>query len=556
MLEVGRRRKQRSADVASAWAEALDLWGVSVNLSPPERWVKPTGGSSEPLAYIDMVRRQVVVNLALLQRLGVWTSLPAVLAHEVGHHVRFPHTLGLSAALEVLEQRLLPGLGQSLTNLFFDLQVNEVVGRTHAEQLCAVYRAFTKDEAPGPVYGFYLAAYEELWGLAPGALSSAAASAKLEEEYPGFRGEARMFAQTFWALDDVYLQFVYFCSVIQRYIPDPPKHRTRVPMGGDLPRPGVDDYAGALYGGAAVERALDEARARGWIEEGVGEGGDALGSIGRIVASRPGDAQGEFRRALVGQHYRRLVDEHIFAVPPATEGPAPDAFLPSTVTEWEPGDDVRSIDWTQSILTSGGLAAVRPMRRELLPDEPSGDGTSLPAVEIYLDTSASMPSPAAAVNAMTLAAQILSAAAIRKGGRVKGVVYSAGPPLVSEWMQDEETARSFLLHFMGGGTDYPFALLRQSCADRPDATRVIVSDSDFLWNLKGEGAMEALSYAADRAPRVVALLALPYAKSEEVVAQFAPLTGRDGFRLVPVTSYADLGGAARDLARGLFGERP
>lgn len=555
-------RRRRAKDVAAAWAEALDLWGVSVTLSPPQRWKKDAQarkGASEPLAFIDMIRRQVVVNLGLLQRMGAWGSLPAVLAHEIGHHIRFPHTLGLSAALEVLEQRLIPGLGESLTNLFFDLQVNEIVGRTHAEQLCAVYRAFSRDTKgfPAPIYSFYLATYEELWGLKAGSLSSEAACTRLETEYPGNRAEARMFAQTFWALDDVYLQFVYFCSVFQRYIPDPPKHSVKGPLTADVPRPGLDDYAGALYGGAAIERALDEAEARGWIEAGDGEAGagDALTNIARVVATRPGNAQGEFQRALVGHHYRRLVDEYIFAVPPATEGPAPDAFLPTTVVEWEPGDDVRSIDWTQSVLTSGALAGIRPMRRELLPDEPHGDGTSLPAVEIYLDTSCSMPSPIKAVNAMTLAAQILSAAAIRRGGRVRAIVYSAGPPMVSDWMQDEETARDFLLHYVGGGTEYPFKVLRRFCAERADVTRVIVSDGDFLWNLKEQGAMAALSGAVDRSARVVALLALPHQASDGLTELFAPLTCRDGFRLVPVTSYADLGRAARDLAAALFGGR-
>lgn len=549
-----------AAAVARAWEQALALWGTSVTLSPPTRW-RPAPdappGQEEPLAYIDMKTRQVVVNLEALAGVGAATSLRAVLAHEIGHHIRFPHTLGFAAALEVLERRLVPGLSESVTNLFFDLQVNEVVGRTWAEELADVYRGFAKKAtgAPNPLYTFYLSVYEELWGLAAGALSSRGACSKVEKKFPGMRAEARVFAQTFWALDDPMLQFVYFCSVVARYLPEPGKGGAPLPMGRDVPRPGLDDYAGALYGGAAMDRALAEARARGWIDAGAGQraAGDALADIARIAAGRPGDERRAFQQALVGRHYKRLVDEHIFEVPPAVQGTAPDAFLPTTVTEWEPGDDVRSIDWTQSVLLSGALAGVRPVRRELLPDEPHGEGTGLPAVEIYLDTSGSMPSPLGAVNAMTLAAQILSAAAIRKGGKVRGVVYSSGPPLVSDWMQHEDTARDFLLNYAGGGTDFPFPLLRRHVQERADAARVIVSDGDFLHNLQGEGAHAALAHAVDRATRVVVLLALPWTQQEHVDAVFAPYAGREAFRLAVVRSYDDLAGAARDLARALFG---
>ncbi len=149
--------------VARAWTDALALWDVSVTLSPPVG-VAGKGKShrqgEEPLAYIDLVTRQVVVNLPLLEKLGAAKSLTAVLAHEIGHHVRFPHSLAVAASLQLLEKRLIPGLAQSLTNLFFDLLVNEFVGRTRADELARVYQGFVKDtKEPIPLFCFYLAVY-------------------------------------------------------------------------------------------------------------------------------------------------------------------------------------------------------------------------------------------------------------------------------------------------------------------------------------------------------------------------------------------------------------
>ena len=246
-----------AAYVARAWKDALAVWDVAVSLSPPEPF-DGKGAShwngNEPLAYIDLTTRQVVVNLPLLAKLRALSSLTAVLAHEVGHHVRFPHSLALAASLQLLEKRLIPGLKQSLTNLFFDLLVNEFVGRTRADELCRVYQGFVKDaKSPVPLFSFYLAVYEELWGKPPGHLVPKKALASMAKAYPGWRAEARMFVQTFYALPGVHLQFVYFCSRFLRYIPDPEKLEYVIPLGHDVPEPDEDALDAAVRGLGADE---------------------------------------------------------------------------------------------------------------------------------------------------------------------------------------------------------------------------------------------------------------------------------------------------------------
>jgi len=544
--------------LARAWHDALAVWDVKASLSPPQPY-EGGGGShwsgDEPLAYIDLETRQVVVNLKLLAEMGAATSLTAVLAHEIGHHVRYPHTLGLAAALEVMERRLIPGLKQSLTNLFFDLLVNESVGRTRAEELCAVYRGFVgqgKAVDVSPLFFFYLAIYEELWGKEPGALVPKALIPKMEGDYPGCRADARVFAQTFYDLEGIYLQFAYFCCCFLRYIPDPSKNAYRIPMGADVPRPDVDDYDGALGGNPEVEDALEEAGARGWIADAGGverEDGDPLAAIDRITEHMPGAQQAAFREALVSKHYKRLVDQHVIELPAVR--PSPEPFLPTVTEEWEWGDNPRAIDWTATVLSQGHLAGTRPLRRELEPEPPPDLAADLPAVEIYLDTSGSMPNPAASLNAMTLAAQVLAASAIRKKGIVRGVVYSSGQPLVSPWMYDEETARKFLLNYSGGGTDYPFQLLLTHADERPDAIRVIVSDSDFLYNVRGKGAIDALRHGIQRSRVLVALLALRDG-GQAAREALKDVLGETKFRLAVVADLAGFAKAAAELAEALL----
>ncbi|HZI16844.1 MAG TPA: hypothetical protein VE153_41135, partial [Myxococcus sp.] len=154
------------------------------------------------------------------------------------------------------------------------------------------------------------------------------------------------------------------------------------------------------------------------------------------------------------------------------------------------------------------------------------------------------------LNAMTLAAQVLSASALRKKATVRGVIYSHADPRVSPWMYDEETARDFLLHYIGGGTQFPFELLEAHSKERPDALRVIISDSDFLANVSEKKSMETLVEAARRSRALVAFLMLPDGNRARQV--LAPALAEPRFRLVVVTWLSDFGPAAAALSRALL----
>ncbi|MCU0723573.1 MAG: hypothetical protein MUC63_08160 [Planctomycetes bacterium] len=548
-------------EIAKAWEEALSLWGVRLDLSPPDARARPpgkreAGAPEDPLAYIDLSSRQVVVDLDLLGSIGASASLAAVLAHEVGHHIRYPHTLGMLARLEVLEKRLMPPRSGSLVNLFLDLLVNEVVGRTLTEEILDVYRGFARTQGePPPVFAFYLAIYEELWIRPPGELVFPPVEARMDKKFPGWRAEARMFAQTFWALPEIRLQFVYFCSRFARFLEASKPPKSGIPMASDLPEPGADDFADALEPDPQAERALHEARERGWIDKAVApaETGDDFAVVDRLCGEGHGRGSAPFRRAIVDRFYRRHIEKHLIEIPPV-EGPPPDPLVPVTTEPWEIGDDPAWIDWTQSVLTAGPLAAVAPLRREFEADEPAAVAREVPWVEIYLDTSGSMPNPLNGLNAMTLAAQVLSAAALRKGARVRAVIYSYGPPLVSDWMLDEDTAREFLFHYAGGGTQFPFRVLQTHAEETPGVIRVLVSDSGFLEDMKRPEGKVALARALERSRLVVALLNLWPGWEKALPGALGKAREHPAFRLVPVPDARKLAEAAAELGRALFGK--
>jgi hypothetical protein len=555
-------RQPEQQDLLSSWEAAIDLWGVRVDLSPPDlrgRQEKKEPGD-EPLAYIDLKTRQVVLDFGVLEKIGAAGCLTAVLSHEVGHHVRFPHSLGLMARLQVLEKLLLPMASRSLVNLFFDLQVNEVVGRSYADDLCLVYRGFLARDPEGvtPLFAFYLATYEELWSREPGDLIGADLEQKMGERFPGWCAEARLFAQTFYALPDVYLQFIYFCSRFARFLEETPGGRDDIPLAADLPEPDVDDYAEGISPHPLVERAIREAVERGWVEGGVvREGLDPIDAIDGLCRAGHGRGVANFRQALADHHYRRLVNQYLIEVPPTASDARPDPTLPTTVEPWEPGEDPHWIDWTQSVYRSGSLASIYPWKRELEPDDPIPQEGKFPSLEIYLDTSGSMPNPLSGLNAMTLSAQILSASAIRKGGRVRAVIYSDGTPLVSEWMRDETFARKFLFQFAAGGTFFPFDVLERLCVAEKEVIRVVISDDGFIYDLERKKGPETLMLALTRSIKLVVILLRQGWRNRAKKGTEAIESARSdpAFRLLEVAQTGDLAKAARDLAKALFEER-
>ena len=63
---------------------------------------EPGEDSAQPsVAQIDLRSRHVTVNMELILKKDLGDTLEAILAHEVGHHVRFPATMQTQCALPI-----------------------------------------------------------------------------------------------------------------------------------------------------------------------------------------------------------------------------------------------------------------------------------------------------------------------------------------------------------------------------------------------------------------------------------------------------------------------
>ncbi|WP_164012287.1 hypothetical protein [Pyxidicoccus trucidator] len=542
---------QRQVD--ACWQLARGHWSHFLLLGEPR-----AAKQGCALAHINLITRQVWFNARELREKQLLGSLEAVLAHEVGHHVRYPGSLGVSARLRMMEKTLLPLGDYSLLNVFYDLLINEQLGADEAlrPQLIAIYRAFQKGYRwkQDPAFFFYLCVYEELWRLEPGHLLGPG-SPGFTKRFPSARADAQLVAQNLFHLGpNVYTQFLYFLSICTRYVQplkgEMPESTDPQACCKDEPRP--EDWAEALTPGAREKEAVRRALAEGWLDDKDADRLVGKESRERRIAGLPGQgtANAEGVPEVMAAYYRQEAERHLLRPPDRLH--LGEAVVPTTLDDWELGDALPSVDWLATLALRGDkLGAVLPLKRERIADY-EGQDVPLwqPRVEIYLDVSGSMPDPRTTLNAMTLAAQILCVGAVRAGGWVRALLYSTNTVEYWTWCRSEREMSRFLMHYIGGGTEFPFERLADSVREQRgrQPTRVVITDRDFDENHDSQpGHARVFSEAAETSAPLVLLLHQP---DPERVTKYR----RQGARVAEVMELEDFPKVAAALAHALFQE--
>jgi len=536
--------------IQSAWAEACAFWGATIDIAVPIDLADTKNLNS--IAFIEMNTRQVKYNSNWFRERGIYDCFPAVFAHELAHHMRYPHTLRVMAELMLMGNRIHPGLSAGLINLFLDLLVNEHVGR-NADlrfQLIKLYTAIAA-EPHDDLYRAYLCVYESLW------FPEADFKLKLEAHE---RALIRGFTDSFYQLANIYEQFLYFLLFFERNYEIPVSFALGDPLTGDAAMPSVGDFPVDGSWSKDMWDAYEKAVKEGWgnltsdaLQDPTA---DSFSNLSRVMRSLAGQGQPDAPKKAALRYYRTLIERAIDELPVRLPAEKEPFQLLSSAEEWEYGDEPGAIDWLSSIERAGDFAGARPLKRELLiePATELEEGElGVPDFEIYLDTSGSMPDPVASVNVMTLAALVLSTYAVRKGGRVYGVVYSSGQPIVSpDWMLEEPVVQAFFLNYFGGGTEFPFKLLKSRQEKHTGIFRVIISDRDFVSNLEAfKRNVGTVLEAADRSSVLVLFL---LRVERALLKPHEELLKHPRIRFVPVADPSMFAGVAAELAHALMGE--
>jgi hypothetical protein len=587
-------------ELQSLWQDALCRWGTAIDLSAP---VPITEGDA--IAYISLQTRQTHVNFALLQARGLAPFVGIVFAHEVGHHARFPQTLVRNAKLTLRLRALLrsleterpglPRIGEGfaphkldyLANLLLDVLINDELRSEHNLDFPSVYRALGRAHQ-GPAsaaFAFTMALYEALWQLAEQTIATQAQVVSLQAVSDRWKDEAQALAEALRAsTGNMYIGLDLYVEAVWPYVVRDcrlglqmqPPSMLEAPFDSDLDDLDPHDVTEVVRS-TGEEREADEARFKRLhptlvelpadepaesAERSESSRGIDPAELARILAvGRELSGKATDPPNLVRAYYENWADRLLIDLPQeASSSPQ----VPTTLTEWEPGDDPKQIDWVASLGRAGiAIPGVTLFERDY-ELEPEGTACREPAwMEIYIDSSASMPNPSVNFNPLVLAGLLLSRAAVEAGSRVRIVQYAGPGDVISmpDFSADRHEVFRALLQYFGSGTQYPFSVLNQSM-DRFQSMgavhRVVLTDTDFFFNVnhpeEGSCPLGVLTHAA-MAPNQFTVILHDFECVSPRMNRLEPAgLIETGVRLIGVKEWNQLHHVAIALGRAVFGK--
>lgn len=141
---------------------------------------------------------------------------------------------------------------------------------------------------------------------------------------------------------------------------------------------------------------------------------------------------------------------------------------------WELGDPLDEIDWLASLsLSPSPVPGITTMKRHYGTVPGSEPETRPIDLDIYVDSSGSMPNPQQRVSYMALAGAVICLSALRSGSRVQATLWSGKNQFISTpgFLRDEEAILRILTGHLGGATAFPIHKLRETFRARAEHDR-------------------------------------------------------------------------------------
>lgn len=540
------------------WPDALRAWGPFITLHDPTMFTSEEAahkaGLTDSFAAFSLYDREVMINLDEVRQLGLEDLPLEVLAHEVGHHVLCPADLADKARLLVRVRRGLPGLEEHapmIQNMYADLLINDRLMRGRGMRMAEVYR-----RARGsidPLWTFYQRVYEILWALPAGTLAAGEVDAAMEGDAQLGAKLARVYATDwlagaggFAALCLRYLESsvaslpALLCVSMVNQDEQIPG-LTRIDDPGKVLHPALDPRVNEF---AEPEQEPEPAATSQYREP--FEYRQILTQLGLDLTAQEAAARYYRERALP-----HLVPFPVTRRPPSTEP------LPEGLGAWDVGEPLEAVDWLATTLRSPvvvpGITTVQRLAGTAEGDDHDEQPVDL---DIYVDSSGSMPNPKAWVSYLTLAGAILALSALRVGARVQVTLWSGTNQFTCTdgFVRDERAILGVLTGFFGGATAFPLHVLRNTYRDRTRPTHIVVISDDGVDTmfrptdeLGTPGAAIAAAALSAAGAGGTLLLCLHNESSRHAIAALAP-----DWHLHRVTDWEDLVAFAAEFSRQTY----
>ena len=464
----------------AAWPEALAVWSRFTRLRDPHLCASQVEAAAEGLtgsfAMIRFRDQRVVVDLEQVHALGLDDYAREILAHEIGHHVLAPATVTDQFRLLARIRHALPTLERHapmVANLYTDLFINDRLQRQAGLRMVDIYRRLAaRSRLHDPLWALYMGIYEELWQLGHGELGGVADRAGRADAWLGAR-LVRVYARD-W-LDGA----GRFASLLLPYLVESGKQDSLLGFLHDTEQAAADcDPSGVLEVEAnEIEGAVHPASDPG-ITGNAAPPAEPL----RDAPKSSGQAREPFEYGELLRAAGITLDDHEIAVRYYRERaladlvPFPVRLSPSSpepqlegLEPWQIGDPLDEIDWLQSTLQSPQVIPGLTTVRRVYGQTPGRERERVPVdLDIYVDSSGSMPNPQQQTSFLTLAGAIIALSALRAGSRVQATLWSGTQQVTRTdgFVRDEDAILRVLTGFYGGATAFPIHCLRDTYAHR------------------------------------------------------------------------------------------
>ena len=490
------------------WPAALALWSKFTRLSEP-RWCftpedEKREGLSASFAMIRLVDHAVVISLRQIAEQGLQAFALEILGHEIGHHVYTPADLSDHGRMIARMRWGLPGkehLASFISNLYTDLLINDRLQRSAGLSMAKVYEALGEKstDSADRMWTFYMRIYEILWSLTKGTLAAGRIDERLE-------GDAHLGARLIRSYAKEWLdgsgRFAALClpylledegQAMQKLLrgwrdtenagaggfPDGLTEMGESEKEGAI-HPAMDDELAGLGEGPSGEEASE-----GELKSRVHEMGKSQGQrrepfeYGAILKALGIDLS---QHEIAIRYYRERAAPHLIPFPsrtiPETTEPLPEGLEP-----WDIGSPLESADWMESVLVSPRIVpGMTTMQRVWGTTEGSLPQKQPIDLDLYVDSSGSIPDPQVATSYLTLAGAIVALSALRAGARVQATLWSGARQFTTTdgFIRDEHKILGILTGYFGGGTAFPIHVLRDTYSERKPADRpvhlLVISD--------------------------------------------------------------------------------
>ncbi len=466
----------------AAWPEALATWSKYTRLRDARLCATTVEAASEGLggsfAMIRLLDQSVVIDLQSVIDLELEDYAVEILAHEIGHHVLAPGSVTDQFRLLARTRRALPTLERNaamVANLYTDLYINDRLQRQAGLRMADIYRALEKRHAStagahGAVWTLYMRIYENLWQLDKGSLGGATENAGLDTDaWLGAR-LIRVYA-TDWmggAGRFATLLLPYLVEDVAANEKFNFLHDTRDAAAGCEPIGAQDIEPDETDG---IVHPVHDPNISGMDEQEPADAVNPQGS-GQGQTREPFE-YGEILKAagiklsdheIAVRYYRERAIPHLLPFP---SRPAPQTLELQLegLEPWDIGDPLDEIDWLQSVMQSPrpipGLTTVRRTYGR----EPDRLFKAVPVdLDIYVDSSGSMPNPQRQLSYLALAGAIIALSALRAGSSVQATLWSGQRQELHTpgFVRDSDEILRVLTGFFGGATCFPIHRLRET----------------------------------------------------------------------------------------------